>query len=160
LPDGRVLPGSLRLAKNARLEFVPDNQQPLLALAALHQVRFPAADFARLRSSAPLRLNLSGGQAVTGELLGLDVQQFRLRTAWAPELAVPRTAVVSLLHVGGCAPFFQDDFEKDLGAWQVSGSPTLGEEQATSGRRSLRLNAAGQAAVYRLEAPLEAGKVG
>jgi hypothetical protein len=160
LPDGRVLPGSLHLAQNARLEFIPSDKQPPLSLAAIHQVRFSAAAAVRLRSGALHRVNLADGQSVTGELLGLDEQQVRLRTAWAPELAVPRTAVVSLLQAGGYATFLQDDFEKDLEAWKISGSPTLSDKQATSGRRSLLLNAVGQTAVYRLEAPLEAGKVG
>jgi hypothetical protein len=160
LPDGRLVTGSLQLAPNARLQFLPADKQAPLSLAAIHQVRFRAADFVRLRSAALYRVGLAEGQSVSGDFLGLDDQQVRLRTAWAPELAVPRTAVVSLTPADGYALLFRDDFEKDLAAWQVSGSPALTDQQATSGRRSLLFNAGGQAAVYRLAAPLEAGKVG
>ena len=47
-------------------------------------------------SQTPHCLRLPGGQVLGGELLGLDDQRLRFRTAWGQEVVVPRQAVASV----------------------------------------------------------------
>jgi hypothetical protein len=55
---------------------------------------------------------------------------------------------------------FHDDFETDLKAWKLMGSPALNEREHISGRRSLLLKEPGQEAAYKMPAPLKAGRFG
>jgi hypothetical protein len=157
--DGRRFAGSLVLAPDGRLQFTLPAGDPLPALT-LVRIRTPVADAPAsppppLRIAGGWRFLLLGGQQLTGELLGLDAQTLRLRTAWARRLELPRSAVLGVTTLPGWRPRFADEFA-DLKAWAVSGKPSCegGDTPAVV------FDAAGQELAYKLPEPLSAGRVG
>src|SRR5262249_44234524 len=107
---------------------------------------------------AGYRVTLLDGQMLTGQLLGLSKEALRLRTAWAEKVELPRAAVASLTQLPGWRTLADDDFADGLKAWTVTDKPTLegGEKEP----RRVVFKEAGQALIYKLSAPLEAGRVG
>ena len=156
LPDGKQLSGSLRFTSSGRLGFLSGKR--LLTIDDVHQVRFPAVPFVPLRVGFLHRVVLRDGQQLTGELLGLDAESLRLRTAWAARpLTLPRGAIVSLGHLPRQVTYFDEDFEDELKSWKLKGNPVRSDKAHTSGQYSLILTAAGQEAEYGLRVPLGAG---
>jgi hypothetical protein len=156
LPDGRRLPGRLYL-RDGRPVFVPADG-PALSLAQVERVLFPKAPAASLAAATAVHVALSNTERTTGELLSLDGKELRLRTAWSPRLAVPRSQVRSVTQPTGWLTVFADDFEAGLGAWVVTGGARLDDGQHVSGKRSLLLGTPGATAEMRLKHPLAAGR--
>jgi hypothetical protein len=156
LPDGRHRPGVLTFAKD-RLLFQPAGDQAALPPGEIQAVRFPAEPVPPLLAGRVHRVLLPDGQRLTGEVLGLDGQRLRLRTAWAEEVAVPRPAVVAVTGLPGWETVFGDDFGPDLAGWETAGSPRLGEQRSPAGQHCLILGRPGQAATHAVAPPLEAG---
>jgi hypothetical protein len=156
LPDGHSLRGKLKL-EDGRFQFVTSARKTT-SLEEIDHVRFPAAKVASLRAARLSRLTLTDGQRLTGELLGLDDKAVRFRPAWAPILTIPRPAVASITQLPGFQTFFDEDFEGDLKAWKVTGKAALSAGKQVSGKQSLLLSGAGQAAEYGLATPLKAGR--
>ena len=98
--DGRPLSGSLSLAPDGRLQFTPTTGDPRPA-STLDRVRLSSALPPPFRIAGGWRFLLVGGQQLTGDLLGLDAETLRLRTAWAPRLELPRAAVISVTMLPG-----------------------------------------------------------
>lgn len=157
LPNGRRLNGNLQLT-DGRLRFSAAKQS--FRLDELHRVRFPAPTLPSVRPAVLHRIRLRDGQALTGELLGLDTRNLRLRPPWAGRLTIPRHAVAALTQLPGFVSVFADDFETDLKAWKLTGTPGITTRLQTSGERSLRLNTPGQVAECRLPFRVEAGRAG
>jgi hypothetical protein len=153
-PRRPPLAGSLGLAPDGRLQLTPSAGDPLPA-SAIDRVRLPASPPPPFRIAGGWRFLLHGGQQLTGDLLGLDEQTLRLRTAWARRLELPRSAVLGMTTLPGWRPRFTDDFT-DLKAWAVAGKPSLegGDTPAVV------LDGAGQELAYRLPGSLPAGRVG
>ncbi len=121
---------------------------------------FPAAALPPFRCGTVHRVQLAGNQHLTGELVGLDEKELRLRTAWSEQLSIPRHALLAIEQLPGWLTFHDDDFETDLKAWTLTGQPALSDRQHTSGERSLLIDRPGQAAEYTLPTPLEFGRAG
>jgi hypothetical protein len=159
LSSGKAVRGNLTWAKS-RLVFVASAGKKSYGLEELDQVRFPFAAIPPLRCATVHRLTLPGGQRLTGELLGLDGQTCRFRPAWGPAVSIPRPAVAALTQLPGFQTFLDDDFEAGAAAWKLTGKPALSGKQRHSGKQSLLLTTAGQAAEYSLPRPLAAGRAG
>jgi hypothetical protein len=156
LPDGRRLPGTLTFA-GGRLHFRPTSGQAPLSLAELHAVRFPATPVPPLGVGRALRVVLADGQCLTGQLLDLDEQGGRLRTAWAEALAVPRQAVAAVTQLPGWNTFFAEDFSPGLPGWKVSGALTSSAALSPAGQHVLALSRAGQSVTHDLDPPVATG---
>jgi hypothetical protein len=159
LRDGRRQQGTLALTDD-RLRFTPTGEQERLSFDEVHAIRFPIGPAPPLLAGMAHRVALPGGQQVTGELLGLDDERLRLRTAWAEEVAIPRAAVLSVRQLPGVITFFADEFTDGLKRWKLTGTPHLDELRSPSGGRCLVLGEPDQAAEFTLEQPLEAGSFG
>jgi hypothetical protein len=156
LRDGRRRPGVLTFAEGC-LVFQPAGDQAALPLSEVHAVHFPAGPVAPLMAGRVHRVLLPDGQRLTGALLGLDEQRLRLRTAWADDLTVPRSAVAAVTQLPGWDTFYADDFEPDLRGWKATGAPHLGEQRSPAGQHCLILDRPGQAAAHALDDAVEAG---
>src|SRR5262249_9645948 len=150
----RRLEGQLDLDDKGRLRFTAAGQAAPTPPATIDQVRLAPTAVPPLRAATVHRVELGNGQALTGQLRALEERSLRLRTDWAEEITVPRHALRSVLQTRGHAVFLDEDFESGLQAWRLTGNPALTEQDHTSGKHSLLLNAAGQAAEFRLAAPL------
>jgi hypothetical protein len=160
LRDGRRVPGTLQLAKTGGLNFRAAGGGQVLRLDQIHDVRFPAAAAPSCLGSMIHHVEQADGQRLTAELLGLDAKELRLRTPWAKAVALPRPLVRSVMQPRGLLTFMEDDFESDLQAWKLTGTPALNRTEHRSGEQSLLLDRPGQAAEFRLAQPLPAGRVG
>jgi hypothetical protein len=156
LPDGRQRPGVLAFAEG-RLHFQPTGSTTALTLAELQAVRFSPAPSAPLLTARGHRILLPHGQGVTGQILSLDEQRLRLRTAWTDNLAIPRSAVSAVTQLPGWNTFFADDFDTDLKGWETTGSPALGGQRSPAGGHCLVLNRPAQSVSHPLTDPPEAG---
>jgi hypothetical protein len=103
LADGRRLTGKLVLTTAGRLQLTRTDGPPL-PLAETHRLRFTESDLPPLLTAPVHRVLLREGQSVTGEFLGLDDRNLRLRTCWTRELSVPRPAVVGISLVQAVEP--------------------------------------------------------
>ncbi|HXG12509.1 MAG TPA: hypothetical protein VNK04_22325 [Gemmataceae bacterium] len=159
LPDGSRRLGRLEMDGKGRLRFAAPGQPVPASLADL-DIRLAPGQLAPWHAAMTHRVTLRGEQHLTGELLELNEKELKLRTPWADRLSVPRRAVVALAHPPGWVTFVNEDFENDLTAWKLTGTPALSDRQQTSGRRSLRIDTPGQAAEYTLTGPLAAGRAG
>ena len=160
LRDGTRLQGRLELTEEGRWRFAATNRPAALSAEEAGRVIFPAAALSPLRCGTAHRVQLAGNQHLTGELVGLDEKELRLRTAWSEQLSIPRHALLAVEQLPGWLTFHDDDFETDLKAWKHTGQPALSDRQHTSGVHSLLINTPGQAAWYSLGTPLEAGRAG
>lgn len=156
LADGGHRPGTLSFAAG-RLLFQPAGSTAPLPLADLHAVRCTGGPTPPLLVGRAHRVLLPRGQAVTGQLLGLDEVRLRLRTAWAESVAVPRPAVAAVTQLPGWNTFFAADFGPGLPGWHTAGAPALGSRRSPAGQHCLVLNRAGQEATHDLSPPVEAG---
>jgi hypothetical protein len=157
LPDGKRLNGTAHFPADGRLHFTSDKRD--LRLDELDEIRLPAADQTPLTTSTVHCLMFRDGQRLTGELLGLDDTNARLVTAWAAKpLSVPRARITAITHLPGQVTLFDDDFEADSKAWQLTGKASLSDKEKTSGKRSLLLDAPGQSAELSVTSQPTAGR--
>jgi hypothetical protein len=97
LLDGRRLTGDVRRQADGRLYLV--GAERTVRLDQLACVRFSGQPLPALQAASLFRIPLNDDQQITGELLGLDADTLRLRTAWAADLRLPRHAVAAVLKV-------------------------------------------------------------
>jgi hypothetical protein len=152
LRDGRRVAGTLGLSEG-RLHFTPRAGDAPPAEAVL-RILFAGAEAPPLRIGDGRQVLLSGDQRLTGQLLGIDAETVRLRTAWADRLEIPRPGVAAVAALPGWRLRFADDFDRGLGAWQMHGKPTTRDTPA-----AVILDAAGQDLSHTLPQPLAAGRV-
>lgn len=155
LIDGRAIDGKLTKASGEPLQFI--SKAKSVPLAEVERIRF-AADVSTFRAGALHQVTLANDQQLCGELLTLDAQALRLRTAWRDKILIPRQLIVSVAHVAGLITLHDEDFEARLTGWKLTGAALTAERQ-TSGKKSLRLSS-GQAAEFVLPQPLDAGAAG
>jgi hypothetical protein len=159
LTDGLRLPGTLTL-RDGRLHFTAEGKQPGVPIAEVQSVRFTPSRVAPFRTGVVHQALLPGGQRLTGELLALDGEGLRLRTAWAGSLSVPRSSLEGVAQLPGQLLILDEDFENGLRLWKIQGTPAVSDRQQTSGRHSLVLDAPGQSAAYTVPVPLASGGLG
>src|SRR5262249_16964085 len=83
-----------------------------------------------------------------------------LRTFWSEKIRFSRRSVVAITHLPGFGTNHHEDFDGDRLSLKRTGAAMLDDSRHTSGRRSLKLDAAGQSATYDLAESLEAGRFG
>jgi hypothetical protein len=159
LPNGKRLQGELSSAGGGRLLFHCLGRQTVLPLDQLHHVNFPPRHSPPLRAAAPYRVVLRDDQRLTGELLDLDKDKVKLRTASCGTIVLPRAAVGAVTQLPGFVTVFLDDLEREPKSWRLKGAAALSTAEHFSGRHSLCLAGPGQAE-YTLPAPLAAGRAG
>jgi hypothetical protein len=159
LLDGRRL-GGVMVLRAGSLQFQPPRGAAPLAMEQVRFVRFDSSSPPVVRFPLVHQVLLRDGQRLTGELLGLDEREVRIRSTWSAPLALPRAAVAAVVQAPALLPVFVDEFEDGLEAWAIAGSPQCDEREHASGRRSLLLDGTGQSATFALPHALEAGRVG
>jgi hypothetical protein len=159
LPDGRRVAGSLGRDAQGRLLFAPTGKDSPLSPEQIDHVRFSPRPAKALLAAAVHRVTLSDGQTLTGELLGIDAERLRLRTAWGGDLTLPRHAVAEVAQPAHWATSWLEDFESEPSGWKLSGEPAFGEKESALGKRGLLLTA-NQGAEFTLPAPPAAGRFG
>jgi hypothetical protein len=82
-----------------------------------------------------------------------------LRTPWFDRLAVPRGVLTGVTNLPGTVVVCDEDFEKGLNAWKVTGTAGLTDKWHTSGEHGLLLDLPGQSAAYAVAPSLPAGSV-
>src|SRR5260370_34206788 len=66
---------------------------------------------------------LRTGERLTGQLLSLDGDTLRLRTAWSDKVDLPRSAIAALTQLPGLLTLFDDDFRGGAKACALPGQP-------------------------------------
>jgi hypothetical protein len=147
--DGSHVTGRLALDRERFVFRVSDRDEPV---ANLDRVRFatPAP------SSSPILLwhqvRLAHGEVLTAEVRSLDDKALHVRTPWAEDLAIPRTAIDRVSLAGGRVVRF-DAFSAGLGSWTKTGEPRVFEGELT-------FDKAGQAIESAVKPGVAAGRVG
>lgn len=106
LPDGSRPPGQLVSAANGQVLFRTANRS--VALSGL-VIRFNGSEKVPLKPFR-FRVALTDGSTFSADLLGLDDARLRVRTAWADELALPRSAVAAVTHLEESTTPTREDF--------------------------------------------------
>jgi hypothetical protein len=158
LPGGGRLTGTLRLDAKGNCQFVAAKNAGTFRLDQLLDIHLPPVPRPPLRWGTRFQVALAGDQQLTGELLGLDAKELRVRTAWADRLALPRAAVPALKQPQGYLTFWHDDFTNGLKAWKAIGAPTVNDRRPAPAKPCLLLTAPGQRVEYALTTPLESGR--
>lgn len=123
------------------------------------------------RAGGGRRVHLWNGEHITGQILDVDKDTVRLRTAWAARLELPRAAVSSIDSLPGWRTIFDTDFRRRgtrtergsegmAAGLKLAGDPAFADAEDGTAARALLLNAAGQGLTYTLPEPLTAGRVG
>jgi hypothetical protein len=159
LRNGRRVAGKLELDADGRLRFVSKDSKSGMAIGEIHDIRFPDAVAHTALWGAPLRLEFGKSESITGELVELTEKSAIVRTFWSQKVSLPRAELCAVAQPAGWLTFFCEDFEAEKCRLRLTNAPKL-DDSHTSGRRSLRLDASGQSAEYRLPQSLEAGRFG
>lgn len=121
--DGTRLTGRLTMTAAGRFRFGEES------VAALDRVRFAVKPPAV--PDVPLwhQVHLANGEMVLAEVRRLDEKALHVRTAWADDLVVPRTAVERVTHRPGWRPVRFDRFDGGLAGWTTAGGPRTDGER-------------------------------
>jgi hypothetical protein len=148
--DGSRVAGGLSLSPSGRFAFrSADRNEPV---DKVDRVRFATASPAAPPVLLWHRVHLGRGEVVTAELRSLDVRALHVRTPWADELAIPRTAVERVTPAAGGRIVLFDAFTAGLGGWTMTGEP-----RAAGGK--LIFDRAGQRVEAAVKPALTAGRV-
>jgi hypothetical protein len=151
--EGQYVQGSLRLLER-KLFFVRRTDSVSLALSQIERVRIEASLPPPFITRTALRLLLCDGQQLTGNLVQLDNDAARMRTAWGGQVEVPRAALAAITALPGWRLQFADDFAAGLGAWNANGKLIVERTPP-----AVVLDAGGQELTHTLSEPLKAGRV-
>jgi hypothetical protein len=151
---GEKLRGILTL-DGEKLRFQP-SEGAVISSENLTRIRFTRGNPAPFRVGAGRRVRLWDGQQITGQILDLDKDKLRLRTAWTPRLEIPRTEIASIEALPG----WQTVMHNDVKAFALKGDPKWLDPDDGSSARALELRMAGQELAYTLPEPIEAGRFG
>jgi hypothetical protein len=163
--DGRRLRGNLTFDAG-QLRFQP-TEGAALAPADLTRIRFSDSAASPFRAGGGRRVHLWNGERITGQILELNKDTLRLRTAWAARLELPRSAVASIEPLPGWRTLLDEDFRRGPGEAAASanglrftGEPTFADAADGTSARALVLRTVGQKLDCTLPKPIEAGRVG
>jgi hypothetical protein len=135
LPDGRRLTGKLVLTTAGRLQLTTPESRSPLPLAETHRLRFAESSLPPLLTAPVHRVLLREGQAITGELLGLDERKVRLRTPWTRELSLPCPSILGVSLVQTVKPLprpLVDPTQDEV--WLLGGDQLFGRLTRADGR--------------------------
>lgn len=156
--DGRHLHGHLTL-DDGKLRFQP-TEGAALAPADFTRIRFAEGTPTPFRAGGGRRVRLWDGQQITGQILDLNKETLRLRTAGAARLELPRAAVASIEPLPGWRTILDEDFCNDLKAFTLTGEPARTDAEDGTAAKAIVLRAPGQSLSYSLSKSLPAGRVG
>lgn len=156
--DGRRLDGNLKL-DSGQLRFQPTRGEAL-APADLTRIRFAEGKPSPFRVGDARRVRLWDGEQITGQILELNKETLRLRTAWSKRLELPRVAVASIEPLPGWRTLLDENLGNDWHAFKTTGEPARIDAEDGTTPKALVLRAAGQSLAYTLPKPLSAGRVG
>jgi hypothetical protein len=157
LRDGSRHAGTLHLDGD-KLRFEPE-EFVLVALDDVRRIDFLAEPAPVGRLAAARRLQLPGGQHVSGELLGVSADRLTFRTGWASRLRLPR-AGLALGPLPGWRAVALDSFDDGLRAWTVHGKPTVASVEKALYPHAVVLQSVEDSLGYALPSPLAEGRVG
>jgi hypothetical protein len=116
------------------------------------------------RGGGGRRVHLWDGERISGQILELNKDTVRLRTAWAARLELPRTAVSSIEPLPGWRTIFEEDFRRQSGepaafaaGLKFTGEPAFADADDGTAARALVLRDAGQSLAYTLRSHAERG---
>ncbi|HEY7330446.1 MAG TPA: hypothetical protein VH592_22590 [Gemmataceae bacterium] len=119
------------------------------------------------RSGGGRRVRLWDGERISGQILDVNKDALRLRTAWAARLELPRAAVASIEPLPGWRTVLDEDFRSgadepasSAAGLKLTGEPIFAEAEDGTTARALVLNAAGQSLTCPLTKPLSEARVG
>jgi hypothetical protein len=112
------------------------------------------------RAGGGRRVFLRDGERISGQILDLNKDALRLRTAWAARLELPRTAVASIEPLPGWRTIFESEPAESAAGLRTAGEPKLVDVEDGTAARAFLLGAAGQSLTYTLKNPSLAGRVG
>jgi hypothetical protein len=156
--DGRWMPGNLTL-DGEQLRFQPA-QGAAFTPTDLTPIRFAEGRPTPFRAGGGRRVRLWDGEQISGQILALNKETLRLRTAWEARLELPRAAVASIEPLPGWRAILDEDFRSDLRAFTTTGEPTRTDVEDGTAAKALLLRASGQSLTYTLTDPLSVGRVG
>jgi hypothetical protein len=106
------------------------------------------------------RVRLSDGEQISGQIVELNKDILRLRTAWATRLELPRSVVASIEPLPGWRTIVDEDFRDRPGessALRFTGEPTFADGEDGPAAKALVLRTAGQSMTYTLRSHVERG---
>ncbi|HTU21055.1 MAG TPA: hypothetical protein VMG10_23585 [Gemmataceae bacterium] len=156
--DGQRLLGNLTL-DDGQLRFQP-TKGAALTPTKLTRIRFAEGRPTPFRAGGGRRVRLWDGEQITGQILELNKETLRLRTAWAARLELPRDAVASIEPLPGWQTILDENFRNDLKAFTMTGNPARTDAEDGTAAKALVLRASGQSLTYSLKNALSAGRVG
>jgi hypothetical protein len=119
------------------------------------------------RAGGGRRVCLWDGERISGQILDVNKDTLRMRTAWAARLELPRAAMASIEPLPGWRTIVDEDFRSGVSARASSaaelkfvGEPTFAEAEDNTAGRALVLRTAGQSLTCTLTKPLTAGRIG
>lgn len=127
---------------------------PLLALRAGEGAPTP------FRVGGGRRVRLWDGERITGQILDMNKDTLRLRTAWATRLELPRAAVAAIEPLPGWRTVFDGEPAASAAGLRTTGDPALVAAEDGTTARAFLLRAAEQSLTHTLKHPLSAGRVG
>jgi hypothetical protein len=128
---------------------------PLLALRAGEQGAPPP-----FRAGGGRRVRLWDGECITGQILDLNKDTLRMRTAWAARPELPRAAVAAIEPLPGWRTVFQSEARAPAAGLRANGDLALVDAGDGTAARAVLLRAAGQSLTNTLKSPISAGRVG
>src|SRR5262249_32822922 len=160
LRNGRRALGELSCSKNGRWSFTPTGNAEPMTWDDIEQVRISPSAPPSPRMPQVHRILLNGDEAVTGEILGFNSENLRLKTGWTgADLVIPFHFINSIEHAGP-ATVFVDTLEESLQGWKVTGKPISGGIGERGWQAGALLNAGGKGIRFELPEPLNAGRIG
>ena len=140
--DGQRLRGNLTL-DGGQLRFQP-TKGAAITPTNLTRIRFAEGKPTPFRAGGGRRVRLWDGEQIAGQILDLNKETLRLRTAWAARLELTRAAVASIEPLPGWRPLLDEDFRKNLQAFRTTGEPTRTDAEDGTDAKALVLRPLGK----------------
>lgn len=116
-----------------------------------------------VESAPSFRLELGGGQGVSGNLIELDESQIRFAVGEGPSrqnLSFDRSGVTAVTQRAGEVLVLADDFDSmDRGRWETEGAAEVVELSGLPGEKGLRIASGMSSVRHKLETPLGSGRI-
>jgi hypothetical protein len=155
--NGSAFVGELQSKKSGELSVIQGNQQE--SFRQIQRLRFSSVPIKPLPGKLIQVIRFPDDQLIYGIVEKYDDQTLFLSTSWAKSLSIPSTWVNRIDVSSEGYPTYLEEFERIPKTWKWSGNPSLTNQIALSGRRSLLFNEADQQGTYFLNEPLASGRL-